>query len=193
MLSKEQKDRMRDEINREITKCYPKLELDFLQITGAGFKKFDELLSYTLEYFLTKKTLEYQYQVVIIDGKFLNWMGRAMSLFLKSSTSPYYTHIRKPVVDHLPEYLAINDRSSSDNSDYIPEIGDPRELDPMSCMLWALEQLDFYHRQLVTDYYLNGLKFGEIKEKYGININHVSRDVKYGLKLIRRKCKHFIK
>jgi DNA-directed RNA polymerase specialized sigma subunit len=60
-------------------------------------------------------------------------------------------------------------------------------------MLWALEQLDFYHRQLVTDYYLNGLKFGEIKEKYGISLNYVSRDIKYGLKLIRKKCKHFIK
>ena len=182
-------DEMRDMINREITLAYPKMCKDEKRITSYNYHLYSDLLSFCMEQFLSKKTLVYQYKVCVEDDAILNYMGRAMSLNLRSSTSPYWSHIRRDSYNFRGLYLAESDKDYiTGNYDIIQE----QEMDNYSCMLQALEQLDFYHKPLLTDYYLHGLNYSQLNKKYGISPNHLKKAIDKGISIIRQQCKQFI-
>ena len=182
-------DEMRDMINREITLAYPKMLKDERQITSYNYHLYSDLLSFVLAEFLGKKSIQYQFQVCCINKKVLNYMGRSMSLNLRSSTSPYWSHIRKDSYNYRGIYLAESDKAYV-NGDY--DVIQEHEMDNYSCMLQALEQLDFYHKPLLTDYYLNGLNYSQLNKKYGISPNHLKKAINTGISIIRQQCKQFI-
>jgi DNA-directed RNA polymerase specialized sigma24 family protein len=53
-----------------------------------------------------------------------------------------------------------------------------------------MENLDYYHRRLLEEKYLNQLTFTDISRKYQIAINHLKRDIYMALQMIREHCKH---
>ena len=180
---------MRDLINREITLAYPKMCKDEKQITSYNYHLYSDLLSFVLSEFLSKKSIEYQYKVCCIDKKVLNYIGRSMSLNLRSSTSPYWSHIRRDSYNYRGVYLAETDKAYI-NGDY--DVIQEHEMDNHSCMLQALEQLDFYHKPILTDYYLNGLNYSQLNKKYGIALRHLKTAIDTGISIIRQQCKQFI-
>ena len=180
---------MRDMINVEITKAYPKMCQDEKRITSYNYHLYSDLLSFVLAEFLGKKSIPYQFKVCCIDKKILNYVGRSMSLNLRSSTSPYWSNIRRESYNYRGVYLAETDKSYI-NGDY--DTIQEHEMDNYSCMLQALEQLDFYHKPILTDYYINGLNYSQLNKKYGIALRHLKTAIDTGISIIRQQCKQFI-
>ena len=179
-------DEMRDMINREITLAYPKMCKDEKRITSYNYHLYSDLLSFVLAEFLGKKSIQYQFQVCCINKKVLNYMGRSMSLNLRSSTSPYWSHIRKDSYNYRGIYLAETDKSYV-NGDY-DEIT-INEDDDYSCMLIQLEKLDFYHKPLIIDYYLKNMTYDQLNKKYGIALRHLRQAINEGLQIIKTECR----
>lgn len=180
-------------IDRAITQAYPKMYKDFIRITSYNREHYEDLLLFCLSEFLTKKSIDYQYKVAVTDGKLANYMGRSMSMNLKSSTSPFWQNYRKSAYNSRGAYLVEYEEYGQHD---LPEIQDPdmelKDMNPRECMMWALEQINFYHRALLEEYYLNDKTYKDIREKYGIPLQHIRKDLEAGVKLLQEHCKHFI-
>jgi hypothetical protein len=177
----------RDMINHAISKHYNKMLLDEKRITSYNYHLYSDLLSFCLEQFLTKKSLDYQYKVCVTDQAILNYMGRSMSLNLRSSSSPYWNQVRKQSYNYRGVYLAETDQAYLKGE--FDEISEYDEIDDYQCMLIQLEKLDFYHKPLVIDYYINGMTYVEMNKKYGISLSHLKNSIEKGVKIIRDECK----
>jgi hypothetical protein len=175
-------------IDAKITQHYQKMSQDEKRITSYNYEQFSDLLSFCLEQFLTKKSLEYQYQVSCVDDALPNYMGRSMSLNLKSSTSPYWNQIRRQSYNYRGVYLTEDHKISYLNGDY-DVIHDNEEIDDFECMMKQVDKLDFYHKPLLTDYYINGLNFTQMNTKYGISTRHLRRAIDEAIEIIRKACK----
>jgi uncharacterized protein YjcR len=53
--------------------------------------------------------------------------------------------------------------------------------------------MDFYHKAIITDYYLNDMTYNDLHSKYGITLNSLKKAVSTAIKLIQKDCKQFIK
>jgi hypothetical protein len=179
-------DEMREMINISISKHYSKMLKDEKRITSYNYHLYSDLLSFCMEQFLTKKNIKYQYKVCVTDDAVLNYMGRSMSLNLRSSTSPYWSHIRRDSYNYRGLYLAETDKSYV-NGDY-DEIT-INEDDDYGCMLIQLEKLDFFHKPLITDYYLKGMTYDQLNKKYGIALRHLRQAISEGLEIIKTECR----
>jgi hypothetical protein len=60
---------MRVMINIKITLAYPKMMLDEKRITSYNYHLYSDLLSFCMEQFLIKKSLDYQYKVCVTDDE----------------------------------------------------------------------------------------------------------------------------
>jgi hypothetical protein len=176
----------RDLINHAISKHYPKMLKDEKRITSYNYHLYSDLLSFCMEQFLTKKPLDYQYKVCVTDDAILNFMGRSMSLNLRSSTSPYWSHIRKDSYNYRGVYLAETDKSYING--HFDEITISED-DDFNCMLTQLDKLDFYHKPLITDYYLKGMTYDQLNKKYGIALRHLRQAINEGLNIIKTECR----
>jgi len=177
---------MRDMINREITLAYPKMRQDERQITSYNYHLYSDLLSFVLSEFLSKKPIEYQYKVCCIDKKVLNYIGRSMSLNLRSSTSPYWSHIRRDSYNYRGVYLAETDKAYINGNYDEMEIS---EDDNYDCMLTQLDKLSFYHRPLIIDYYIEGMTYAQLHKKYGISLKYLKIAIDEALLIIKTECK----
>lgn len=182
-------------ISRNIEKHWDKMVADSKRISGYNFNQYGEdLLMFCLSEFLNKKTLDYKYQVCVIDDKLPNYMGRAMSMNIKSNTSPFWGLYRKTMYNNRELYPETVDyekeygyESEEPNYDFdLPE----HKRDAMSCILYYLHNLGFYHKALVEDYYINQLTYVQMNKKYGITLASLKKGVAEGLERIKQKCKH---
>ena len=179
-------DEMRDMVNREITLAYPKMLLDEKRITSYNYHLYSDLLSFVLAEFLTKKSIQYKYKVCCVDKKILNYIGASMSLNLRSSSSPYWNQIRKQSYNYRGVYLAETDQAYITGQYDEITIAEDTDYD---CMLLQLEKLDFYHKPLLVDYYIQGMTFIQLNKKYGISLRHLREAINKGLEIIRTECK----
>jgi len=127
---------------------------------------------------LYNKSPEYKKQL-LDDGKVPYWLLTSSGLQLRSGSSPFYRQIRQ---------TRMSVRSGDDSLDtfaYEPYDGDLYE-----CFTSAMENLDYYHRRLLEEKYLNNLTFTDISKKYQIAIHHLKKDTYIALEMIRKHCKH---
>ncbi len=186
----EEEDKIR-EINLTIEKVYPKMVADFNRITTYNRRQYEDLLPFCLSELLTKKSIDYQYQLICIDKKLANYIGRSMSLNIRSNTSPYWAHYRRESYSSRGVYLTENqDLGEYQKDDFDLEL---HQQNPRECMHYAIEQMDFYHKAIITDYYLNDMTYNELHDKYGITLNSLKKAVNIAIKLIQKDCKQFIK
>jgi hypothetical protein len=179
-------DEKRDMINIAIAKHYPKMLLDEKRITSYNYHLYSDLLSFCMEQFLCKKDINYKYKVCVTDDAILNYMGRSMSLNLRSSSSPYWSHIRKDSYNYRGVYLAETDKAYVTGQ--YDEITIQVDTD-FECMLIQLEKLDFYHKPLIIDYYIQGMTYIQLNKKYGISLKHLKTAIEEGLSIIITECK----
>lgn len=190
ILTEEEKKR---EINRSITQAYPKMEKDLKRITSYNHELWEDLLQFCLSEFLTKKSLDYQYKVCVIDNKITNYMGRSMSLNLKSTSSPFWNKYRKSGYNSRGVYLVEYDNFETyDWEEPVDLDMELKDMNPLECVYWALEQIDFYHRALLDDYYLKDMTYKDIRKKYGIPLHHIRKDINKGVKLLQEHCNNFM-
>lgn len=175
-----------DMISIQITKDYPKIEADAKRITSYNFIQFQDLLPFCISELLTKKPLNYLYKLIVLDKKLPNYMGRSLSLNIRSSTSPFWLKYRREGYNSRGIYLSDTQNEFSKNK--FDQIEIEFEITNEECALKALESLDFYHKALLDDYYMKGMTFTAMHLKYGITLAHLKRDVTKGIKLIKEKC-----
>jgi len=136
-----------------------------------------ELLHFTvLE--LYKKSPEYKQQL-LNNKKVPYWILTSSGLQLRSGTSPFYREVRSN---------RMSARSGGDEMDVIA--WEPYDGEMYECFTQGMEQLDFYHRKLIEEKYLNELTFKAISDKYQIHQNHIRKDLYNALQMIRDYCKH---
>jgi len=187
----------RDLVNREVTLAYSKMLQDEKRITSYNYKYFSDLLSFCLEQFLTKKTLDYQYKVAVVDKALLNYMGKSMALNLKSKSSPYWNQVRKASYNFRGVYEAEYENSTYKTVNFdLEELDDNFDLpihqsDPVECISHAVENLDFYHKAIMLDYYFNNMTYNEMNKKYNITLISLKKAVDQGKQLIKEQCQHF--
>jgi hypothetical protein len=180
-----EEDNMRVAINSAITKHWKKLVKDSKQVAGYNYNQYGEdLLLFCLSEFLTKKSLEYQFKVCVIDDKVCNYIGRSMSLNIRSNSSPFWNKYRKESYNSRGVYTSESDPINIQNS-----IEETYEIDARDCIMNYIEKLDFYHKALIEDYYINGLTYKEMHKKYGITLFSLKNGVKEGLEIIKNHCK----
>jgi hypothetical protein len=185
-----QEDKTR-EINETIKRVYPKMIADFNRITTYNRKQYEDLLPFCLAELLGKKSIDYQYQLICVDKKLANYIGRSMSLNIRSNTSPFWQHYRRETYVSRGVYLTDNEKVGEyqpDDFDIPVEKQSPRE-----CMHYAIEHMDFYHKAIITDYYLNDMTYNELHDKYGITLASLKKAVNTAIKLIQKNCNQFIK
>lgn len=127
---------------------------------------------------LYNKSPEYKLKL-LKDEKVPYWLLTSSGLQLRSGSSPFYRQIRSN---------RMSARSGDDTIDYLQYEEYDGEL--YDCFLSAMETLDYYHRCLLEEKYINQLPFTEISRKYQISITHLKRDTYIALEMIRKHCKH---
>ena len=185
----------REQINAKVALWYQKMYRDSKQISGTNFDKYGgDLLGYCLEDFLCNKDLEYQYKVAVEDDKLPNYIGRSMSLQIKSSSSPFWFKYRKEGYNSRGIYLAEDGSVEIDPS---VEIGEEMDVEfdspayvknDLDCVRYALEQLHWYDSHLINDYFIKGLTYQDMHVKYNISLNSLKKDINKALDKIRKIC-----
>jgi DNA-directed RNA polymerase specialized sigma24 family protein len=116
-----------------------------------------------------------------------------MSLNIRSSTSPFWSKYRKNGYNSRGLYLAEYDEFEMYEWDEVVDPDQkPEDISAHECMHIAIDGLNFYYKQLIHDYYIQGLTYQQIREKYGITISSIRKDVKEGVRLIQEKCISFV-
>jgi hypothetical protein len=186
---------MRKEINAKVALWYPKMVKDSKQIAGANFEKYGEdLLAHCLEDFLVNKSIDYQYKVAIKDNKLVNYIGYSMGIAIKSSSSPFWFKYRKEAYNSRGIYLVEDGREEIDP---LVEIGEEMDVEfdspayvknELDCVRYALEQLHWYDRVLIDDYFIKGLTYQDMHKKYNISLNSLKKDINKALVKIKNIC-----
>jgi DNA-directed RNA polymerase specialized sigma24 family protein len=127
---------------------------------------------------LYNKTPEYKLDL-INNKKVPFWLLTSSGLQLRSGSSPFYRQIRSN---------RMSARSGAEDLDFAT--WEPYDGEMYDCFTQGMEQLDFYHRKLIEEKYLNEMTFKDISNKYQIAQHHIKKDLYIALQLIRDHCKH---
>ena len=180
VLSKKE---MRKVVEAELKAVYEQLFINARNITTYNYDKWGEdLVSHTLQYFLNFP-IEKQYTIVTSKSKKVSALERyltsAMSLAIRSSTSPFYSKHRKHMESHRLLYQ---------DYDYVNHLGTVEPSgsgDYWSNMTEALPQLikdlHFYDRYLIQKHYMEQMTIKEISKITHITTYTLSRDIKKAL------------
>ena len=186
----------REQINAKVALWYPKMVKDSKQIAGANFDKYGEdLLAHCLEDFLVNKSIDYQYKVAIKDNKLVNYIGYSMGIAIKSSSSPFWFKYRKEAYNSRGIYLIEDGREEIDplieiGADEIDdEFDSPAYIkNNLDCLRYALENIHWYDKILIEQYYIKGMTFRDMHKKYNISLNSLKKDINSALNKIRKIC-----
>ena len=173
---------MKKEIDDQLTVIYPQLLINAQKVCTYNFPQWGvDLIQHVIEYFLKLK-LEKQYFIITSPSVKVTALERyltsAMSLAVRSSTSPFYTQFRKHMESHrviFPDY------------DYSSQIGavDPDEEDYWADMIervpGIIKDLHFYDKYLIQKHYIEGMTVSELSEITQITCYRLSRDIKLAL------------
>jgi hypothetical protein len=163
-------------INDAISGMYEQLQGNATNVCTYNSDMWAEnLLADTLERYL-KRPIDAKWKI-FMQGKLERYLTAAMSLALRSSTSPFFHKYRK-VYTKIVDKPLIPDGGSW-------EIGDTKSDIKLKVAAEiageAVDELHFYSRQLIKDYFYSGLNLTQMGEKYNINAQRIGRDIKKAL------------
>lgn len=120
----------------------------------------------------------------LLDNDKLKWyVLRGASLQLRSGTSPFYRTHRKDRMSARSGMLEEYTKSTQ------PEAFKEEEAEElMSCFNKAVEQLDWYHKELFNRKFKQGWTIDEMYKHYNIGKRHLIKDLNKAIKEIRSIC-----
>ena len=181
------------EINKKITEKYKRLVADSKRVAGYNYVNYGEdLLAHCLDEFMSKKTIDYQYQVAVVDNKLPNYIGRAMSMAIRSNTSTFWYKYRKEAYNSRGVYLAEHfENKTLYDADY--NLAPDKEKSPEDCIQWVMDnELDWYESTIIDKIYLQKWTKKQFMSTYGLPLNSFNKDYKNTIKKFRQLCKHFM-
>ena len=185
-------------VNDWITDNYKQLRINIIhKLAGDTNRLAEDLLASTIEQFLKKDT-DICYRIVT-EEKPEYYITRMAALNLKSSTSHFYTHYRKPAmairefhvnrIYHGQEHdYELEDHLEGDLFTDIPE-----NFTLVRKTMKMLKEYNFYFHDLITKLYVNGWDHTSYAEHYDIPITEVRNNVTQArnrFKLIYRKLEN---
>ena len=185
-------------VNDWITDNYKQLRINIIhKLAGDTNRLAEDLLASTIEQFLKKDT-DICYRIVT-EEKPEYYITRMAALNLKSSTSYFYTHYRKPAMD-IREFH-VNKIYHGQEHDYELEDhleGDlftdiPENFTLVRKTMKMLKEYNFYFHDLITKLYLSDWDHTSYAEHYNIPISEVRNNVTQArnrFKLIYRKLEN---
>lgn len=166
-----------------VRNLYPQLVINCKKLCGSGYDAWGaDLLPHTVEQFLNMP-IETQWRVCFEDKKPENYITRAMSLQLKSSTSTFYIRYRKPMMANrelLPDY---------EYKDYNTTLDTPLDAEIKECLEYHTHNsLDYYDKHLITEHYYKGVNVSDMSQALDIQPGRLSRDIKKALTKLKELC-----
>ena len=184
------KTEMEVKVNNELQAVADQLFINAQKVCTYNFDKWGaDLVSHTVLYFLNQP-IEKKFAIVTTPSKKVSALERyltsAMSLAVRSSTSPFYSKHRKHIESHRILY---------DDYDYSDRIGFAEAADSegdiwtnMKAQLPLLiEELHFYDKYLIQKHYMEQLTVAEISQLTKITPQRLSKDIRFALKQIKEK------
>ena len=156
-------DEKHDIINDAITGMYTQLQGNATNVCTYNSDKWaDNLLADTIERYL-KRPIDARWEI-FMQGKLERYLTSAMSLSLRSSTSPFFHNYRKVYTKVVDKHLEAEGGSweIEDEDDLVLKFA-AEEAGK------AVDELHFYDRQLIKDYFYAGYNLSEIGKMYDIN------------------------
>jgi RNA polymerase sigma factor (sigma-70 family) len=175
-LTKEEKEQV---IIEWWDKNYKQLQINVHKVCGyslAAISKWgSDIIPYVYESF-RKMPLDKQYDI-IVNGNPENYVTRSMALSIKSSTSMFYHTYRK--FSRKSDEVSLNRHDKPFESTWElreQQIAKVRE---------AMQDLDYYDKYLVSEYYIQGNTAKHIAEKTGISSATIGKSLKKALKKLK--------
>ena len=180
------------EIDKKITEKYDRMVSDSRRIASFNYDQYgQDLLAHCLSEFLEKKPIDYQYQVAVVDNKLPNYMGRSMSMAIKSNTSTFWHRYRKEQYKYRGVYLAEGKEDDTFSIEY--NMQPDKDKSPLDCIHWVIEnELDWYEGTIIDKIYLQKWSKKQFMSTYGLPLNSFNKDFKQTIKKFRKLCSHFM-
>ena len=136
-----------------------------IQLYGMKEEKIDEMLE---------------------NGKLKWYVLSGAGMQLRSSTSPFYQRVRKH------KFYARESGLPGSDSNIFERVDDTEELSTecyFSCMQREIENLHWYNKILLKEYWIDGLHLDALHAKYKISKKHLTKDLNEAILIIRENCK----
>jgi len=171
-------------VNRELTLIQDQLFVNARKVCSYNYEKWGaDLVSHTVLYFLNQP-IQKKYVIVTSPSAKVpaleRYLTSAMSLAVRSSTSPFYIKHRKHIESH---------RVLFDDYDYSSRIGYAEAADDEGD-IWSnmkdelpllIEGLHFYSKYLIQKHYMEQMTVGELSKITNITPQRLSQDIKEAL------------
>jgi len=132
------------------------------------------------------KMKEEKMEGLLENGKLKWYLLSGAGMQLRSSTSPFWNIHRKHKM-----YARENGLPGSDKNIF-EKIDDTEELSTesyYSCMMEEIENLHWYNKTLLNEYWFQGMHLDQLHEKYNISKQHLTKDLNKAILTIREACK----
>lgn len=169
-------------VDEAIASVYDQLYINALKVCTYRFDQWGpDLIAYVVSYFLNLP-LNKQYKVVVTPSAKVSSLERyltsAMSLAIRSSTSPFYSKYRKPMEksrELFPDYdySIIIGYADADDNDWWNNMKDSLPA--------LIKQLNYYDKYIIQKHYLEQLTIQQLHEITNITTYRLSRDIKIAL------------
>lgn len=129
------------------------------------------------------KMEEGKLEKLLDNGKLKWYVLSGAGLQLRSGTSPFYKIHRK---DRMSARSGMLDEYNKVTQPEVFKDEEAEEL--MDCFNRAVEQLDWYHKELFTKKFKSGWSFQEMHDHYNISKRHLTKDINKAINQIRSIC-----
>ncbi len=129
---------------------------------------------------------EEKIEELLDNGKLKWYVLSGAGMQLRSSTSPFYSRIRKHKMSARENGLEGSDKN------IFEKIDDTEEMSTecyFTCMKREIEKLHWYNKTLLKEYWEQGMGLDALNEKYGISKKHLTKDLNTAILTIRENCK----
>ena len=128
---------------------------------------------------------EEKIEQLLDNGKLKWYVLSGAGMQLRSSTSPFYQRIRKHKMYAREFGLPGTD------ANIFERIDDTEELSTECyyiCMQREIENLHWYNKTLLQEYWIQGLHLEDLHQKYKISKTHLTKDLNAAILTIRENC-----
>jgi hypothetical protein len=139
----------------------------------------EELLSHVILWTLERSHA--QKEQMLRDNKLENYILRACSMQLRSSTSPFYREARRFKMSARSGVAEVDD---IEDEGITSVEGNPQ----YQCMVREMENMHWYYKKLLEEKWINGLTLQDMRIKYGITLASLRHDLNLAYDIIRTKC-----
>lgn len=127
---------------------------------------------------------EEKVEQLLDNGKLKWYILSGAGMQLRSSTSPFYLKIRKHKM-----YARENGLEGSDKNMFeTGAIYEEYEEELYTCFKYELENLHWYSKTILKEYWLEGHTLESLRIKYGISKRHLTKDINAAMKTIQENC-----